>query len=94
MFDLQDEECRPARVLRRVWDNLEAAEGAGDRKAAYFKRNLRVIAAGGDGTVAWILGTIRQVRVQYMSDASAVCIRMRSSQAWRRRNKRVIVRHA
>ncbi len=61
MFDLQDEECRPARVLRRVWDNLGAAEAAGDRKSAYFKRNLRVIAAGGDGTVAWILGTIRQV---------------------------------
>ena len=48
-------------MLRKLWDNLKAAEAAGDRKAAYFKQNLRVIAAGGDGTVAWILGTIRQV---------------------------------
>ena len=62
MFDLQDEECRPAKVLRKLWGNLDAATAAGDRKAAYFKQNLRVIAAGGDGTVAWILGTIRQVR--------------------------------
>jgi hypothetical protein len=64
VFDLQDEECRPAKVLRKLWDNLDAAIAAGDRKSAYFKQNLRVVAAGGDGTVAWILGTIRQARQQ------------------------------
>ena len=64
MFDLQDEECRPAKVLRKLWDNLDAAIAAGDGKSAYFKQNLRVIAAGGDGTVAWILGTIRQARLK------------------------------
>ncbi len=79
MFDLQDEECRPARVLRRFWDNLEAAEGAGDRKAAYFKRNLRVIAAGGDGTVAWILGTIRQARAKQSCRSQLVWLRTESA---------------
>ena len=64
VFDLQDEECRPAKVLRKLWDNLDAAIAAGDGKSAYFKQNLRVIAAGGDGTVAWILGTIRQARLK------------------------------
>ena len=67
---MQDEECRPAKVLRKLWDNLDAAVAAGDAKSAYFKQNLRVVAAGGDGTVAWILGTIRQVRTIMLSNVN------------------------
>lgn len=61
VFDLEEPECRPATVLRKLWANMDAAIAAGDMRGAYFKRSLRVLAAGGDGTVAWILSTIRQV---------------------------------
>ena len=58
---MQEADCRPAIVLRKLWDNFDKAIAAGDTRAAHYKSALRVLAAGGDGTVAWILGTIRQV---------------------------------
>ena len=61
MFDLDEPECRPAVVLRQLWANLDAASARGDVRGAYFKKALRVLAAGGDGPVAWVLGTIQQV---------------------------------
>lgn len=61
VFDLEEPECRPAVVLRKLWANLDAAIAGGDMRGDYFKRSLRVLAAGGDGTVAWVLGTIIQV---------------------------------
>lgn len=66
MFDLEDPECRPALVLRKLWANLDAAIAAGDVRGEYFKKSLRVLAAGGDGTVAWVLGTIIQVTAPAM----------------------------
>lgn len=56
VYDLHD--CRPADVLRCIWENLADAEESGDSRAAYFRSSLRILAAGGDGTVAWLLGTI------------------------------------
>lgn len=61
VYDLQDH--RPGKVLRRIFDNLAQAEAAGDARASYFRRHLRILAAGGDGTVAWLLGTIADLKL-------------------------------
>ncbi len=62
VYDLQDH--RPGPVLQRIWANLDAATAAGDPRADYYRRNLRILAAGGDGTVAWILGTIAELKLE------------------------------
>lgn len=56
VYDLHD--CRPADVLRCIWDNLRVTEESGDPRSAHFRASLRILAAGGDGTVAWLLGTV------------------------------------
>ncbi|CAL8467982.1 g7520 [Coccomyxa elongata] len=61
VYDLH--EYRPGPVLRRIWKNLEAQEAAGDTWAPIVRRKMRILAAGGDGTVAWILKTIRDLEL-------------------------------
>ncbi|KAL6785056.1 hypothetical protein ACKKBG_A02255 [Auxenochlorella protothecoides x Auxenochlorella symbiontica] len=56
VFDLSED--RPEPVLRTLWSNLMEREAKGDKLAAHIRRNLRVLCAGGDGTVTWILKTI------------------------------------
>ncbi len=46
---------RPADVLAALAANLKAAVAAGDAEAAHAARGLRLVAAGGDGTVVWVL---------------------------------------
>ena len=48
----------PAPVLAAVLKNLDAAAAAGDPAAAHLRARLVVLVAGGDGTVAWVLGTL------------------------------------
>ena len=50
-------EYRPDVVLKQFWSILESYEGQ-DADAGYIKSNVRIIVAGGDGTVTWVLGTI------------------------------------
>jgi diacylglycerol kinase (ATP) len=61
VYDLHD--YRPADVLTRIWENLGEAEARGDPRAKYYRESLRILAAGGDGTVAWILATIADLRL-------------------------------
>lgn len=52
---------KPDAVLEKMWDNF-AADGSED--ALRMQRRLRIIAAGGDGTVAWVLQVIARGKIQ------------------------------
>jgi diacylglycerol kinase (ATP) len=51
VFDLSKH--KPDKVLSRMWDNFHAAEVAGDHAARTYQSRLRILVAGGDGTIAW-----------------------------------------
>lgn len=50
-------------MLRTIWDNLLEKEAKGDALAGHIRRNLRILTAGGDGTVTWVLKTIQDLRL-------------------------------
>lgn len=49
---------KPDKVLKAIWGNLDAAIKEGDEKAEHIQNNMRVVAAGGDGTYSWLLQAI------------------------------------
>lgn len=55
-FDVAEQ--RPDRTLRKFWEILSASIENCDEEAKFIRDNLRIVVAGGDGTVTWILGTI------------------------------------
>lgn len=58
--------CHPRDVLQTLWTNLLAAEAKGDAEARSIRTNLRILAAGGDGTITWVLGCIHQLKLDPM----------------------------
>ena len=50
---------KPDEVLKKLWGNLHAAMKEGDHQAEQALQSLRIIAAGGDGTISWILQAVR-----------------------------------
>lgn len=62
MFDVT--ETRPREVLETFWLNLKRAESDGDVDAVYIRQNLRILVAGGDGTVTWVLGCIAELGIE------------------------------
>eukprot|EP00201_Polytomella_parva_P019485 CAMPEP_0175042170 /NCGR_PEP_ID=MMETSP0052_2-20121109/2387_1 /TAXON_ID=51329 ORGANISM="Polytomella parva, Strain SAG 63-3" /NCGR_SAMPLE_ID=MMETSP0052_2 /ASSEMBLY_ACC=CAM_ASM_000194 /LENGTH=427 /DNA_ID=CAMNT_0016304897 /DNA_START=57 /DNA_END=1336 /DNA_ORIENTATION=+ len=52
---------RPNVVLRQLYQNLNEAEASGDKRASWIRNNLRVLVAGGDGTIVWVLATIKNL---------------------------------
>jgi hypothetical protein len=49
----------PARSMRRA-----PQEAAGDSQASVVRQRLRLLVCGGDGTIAWVLGVIKKLRLQ------------------------------
>lgn len=62
VFDIS--EHTPDKVLTRLWDNLKQSEAAGDIRARTVRQRLRILVCGGDGTITWVLGTIKKLRLQ------------------------------
>ena len=57
MFDLSKD--KPDKVLKKLYSNLDDGAAKGDKWASHVKSNLRILACGGDGTVAWIVTTVK-----------------------------------
>lgn len=51
VFDLSQD--KPDKVLSRLWDNFSKATQSGDSAAEVFQSRLRILVAGGDGTITW-----------------------------------------
>lgn len=69
VFDLTD--VRPDDVLRKMWANFaaevaveDAVGGRSGPRAETIQTRLRIIAAGGDGTVAWVLQTVKRLGLE------------------------------
>ncbi|GIL44550.1 hypothetical protein Vafri_2081 [Volvox africanus] len=64
VFDIGDKDSRPDKVLSRFYDNLRALEAGGDPRAAIVRQRLRLLVCGGDGTIAWVMGVVKKLKLQ------------------------------
>jgi len=54
---------RPDVVLKTIWGNLDKLDKAGDPRAQEIKRRMKIVACGGDGTVAWVMKVIKDLEL-------------------------------
>ncbi|PNW80627.1 hypothetical protein CHLRE_07g325550v5 [Chlamydomonas reinhardtii] len=64
VFDIAEKDQRPDRVLGRLYEVLRTREAAGDSQATLVRQRLRLLVCGGDGTIAWVMGVIKKLRLQ------------------------------
>eukprot|EP00899_Mesostigma_viride_P019433 jgi/Mesvir1/27491/Mv07263-RA.1 len=61
VFDLSV--YKPDVVLRALYERFDELEAQGDEIAVAVRQRLRIVVAGGDGTAAWLLGTLAALGV-------------------------------
>lgn len=61
VFDVS--QYRPDAVLSTIYSNLQRRMMKGDTAAAYIVTHLTILCCGGDGTVAWVLKTIQDLKL-------------------------------
>ncbi|GIL75862.1 hypothetical protein Vretimale_5572 [Volvox reticuliferus] len=64
VFDIGEKDYRPDKVLSRFYDNLRTLEAGGDPRAAIVRQRLRLLVCGGDGTIAWVMGVVKKLKLQ------------------------------
>uniref|UniRef100_A0A0D9X5U2 Diacylglycerol kinase n=1 Tax=Leersia perrieri TaxID=77586 RepID=A0A0D9X5U2_9ORYZ len=72
VFDLTV--VKPSDFVEYVLACLEQLADAGDRSAKSIRHNLRVMVAGGDGTVGWVLGCLGELYVQNREPVPPVAV--------------------
>lgn len=70
VFDLSKD--KPDKVLTRLWSNFDKAHRSGDNSARLYQQRLRILVAGGDGTIAWVLGVLKTLDLQPMPPVAMI----------------------
>jgi hypothetical protein len=58
-------ETPPDKALEKIWENFDA-QAAHNPSSYQVRERLRLIAAGGDGTVAWVLQVLPFLMFSYV----------------------------
>ncbi|VVA31449.1 PREDICTED: diacylglycerol kinase [Prunus dulcis] len=58
-------EKAPDKVLHTLYVTLETLKSSGDVLAAEIQKRLRIIVAGGDGTVGWLLSVVSDLKLPH-----------------------------
>ena len=61
MYDVLKD--RPDVILKKIWENLSKLEKTGDPRVPEMKKRMKIVACGGDGTVAWVLKVIKDLEL-------------------------------
>ncbi|KAL6842280.1 hypothetical protein ACP4OV_027928 [Aristida adscensionis] len=65
---------KPSDFVEYALACLELLADAGDHSARFIRQNLRVMVAGGDGTVGWVLGCLGELNVQNREPVPPVAV--------------------